>query len=281
MGKFLQTSWRGFRVIMKILVFCLFGVLLQFCSALKDGSVCETLEHFKGKKDWRRVKEGNVTQLVAYGDYMFAIGTDKAVYKFNTWQGGDWIQVAPGNVSSISVNDDYLYGVLEDGAVYTCEKRRCSKWKKIADGSVTKIVARDEYVFVIKPDMEDNAVWQTTWDGYWPYRRVTVGTTLDLAFTRKYMYGLGNEGAVWKSPKDGSWPWKQITTPHNITQIDASQNYIYGVSRDGGAWRTKFGNTPWTKIGGDQKVRHLAVQYTDCGADVYAVGEDHGLWKLR
>ena len=58
-------------------------------------------------------------------------------------------------------------------------------------------------------------------------------------------------GAVWKSPKDGSWPWKQITAPHNITQIDASENYIYGVDNDGTAWRTDFGQTPWEKIGGD------------------------------
>ena len=87
-------------------------------------------------------------------------------------------------------------------------------------------------------------------------------------------------GAVWKSPKDGSWPWKKITSNHNITQIDASSNYIYGVARDGTAWRTRFGTTPWTKIGGDVKVRHMAVQEDGCGADVYAVGEDYGVYQL-
>merc|ERR1712183_722329 len=221
-------------------VICLLGILFQFCSALKDVSRCARLEHLRGNGDWRQVKEGNVTQLVAHYDYMYAVGTDKAVYKFSLQNHGKWWKVAPGNVSSISIYDDTLYGVL-DGSVHTCRLRRCKQWKKIdAQGSVSSIVVRDEFIFAIKPDMEDNAVWQSSWDGYWPYRRVTEGTTLDLAFTAKYMYGLGSEGAVWKSPKDGFWPWKQITPSHNITQIDASQNFIYGVDNDGAAWRTEF-----------------------------------------
>merc|ERR1712168_649504 len=222
---------------------CLLGILFQFCSALKDLSQCARLEHLRGNGDWRQVKEGNVTQLVAHYDYMYAVGTDKAVYKFSLQNHGKWWKVAPGNVSSISIYDDILYGVLEDGSVNMCTLRRCKRWKKIdAQGSVSSIVVRDEFIFAIKPDMEDNAVWQTSWDGYWPYRRVTEGTTLHLAFTK---------------------------------------NFMYGVDNDGGAWRTEFGKTPWTKIGGDLKVRHLAVQVSDCGgADIYAIGENFGVFKL-
>jgi len=281
-------------------VLCAIALSLH-CGAslsLKRDERCDKSLETTSDGDWSRVKGGNVTQLLAYGDYMYAIGTDKAVYRFNVWRHGDWEHVAPGNMTSIAIYDteygDWLYGVGEDGAVYVCKHiKRCSHWRKIADGNVGSIHVHDDYIFAIKQDIEDNAVWQTTYDGYWPWRRVTEGTSLDLTFTNRFMYGVGTDGAVWKSRKDGFFPWKKITdaprngnTTQELTQIDASNNYIYGVSGDGSAWRSEFQNggrvSPWSKIGGERKVKHVAVRLLrGCGgADIYAVGEENDVWIL-
>jgi len=247
---------------------------------LRNEVECGSLEQSKNG-NWSKVKEGNVTQLYPYGDYMYAVGTDKAVYRYSLWHHGDWKKVASGNVSSISINNGHLYGVLDDKSVSRCRSYRCNEWKKIADGKVNKIVVRDGYIFALKQDMEDDAVWQTTYDGYWPYRRVTQGTTLDLAFTSNFMYGLGEDGGIWKSPKDGSWPWKNIAPPNNIVQISASNNYIYGLDKNGVVWRNNYGKNPWEKFGDGRKILHVAARVLDCGgAEIYAVGENNDVLML-
>jgi len=277
---------------MKYLTLCVVicAVFINFGNTLSKSAYikwkpCNDNENAQ-RGDWSKVTSGNVTKIIVHHDYIYGIGTDKAVWRYGERHSSrGWTKIAPGNVTSISIHDGTLYGVHDDEAVWVCTAWRCKTWKRITEGSVTDIVVRDGYIFGIKPDQQekDNAIWQTTYNGYWPWRRVTRGSTVSMAFTSNYLYGVGANGAVWKSPKDGSWPWKQITSPHNITQIAVSNNYIYGVSTDDVVWKSPFGERAWEKISGTGAITYVAVRLSSCGsgADIYGVGRDNDVWRLH
>lgn len=114
----------------------------------------------------------------------------------------------------------------------------------------------------------DNGVYRYQ-DG--DYRRVGLGSAVDLAVNGDTPYVIGNDGRVWSSPGgDGSWaPFLPGLLGRRLAaDVDASL-YVIGV--DGGVYRAKEGRV--SRMG-------LAVA-TDVSADrgtVYVIGTDSRVW---
>jgi len=99
-----------------------------------------------GTGHWQRVTHGDITQVeVDWMGDIFGLGTDKCVYK---WMQGRWHQKSGGGITQFALCDARIHGLHEDGAIRRIFKNNLAykypEWEKWTEGSMIHM-ARTTY----------------------------------------------------------------------------------------------------------------------------------------
>lgn len=185
---------------------------------------------------WRKITPGSVRQIQVYGNRLFGLGMERAVY---LWNGSKWTRVTTGTIRKFVVSG-HIFGLGTDYAIYRSVGK--DKWNRVTSNWVSDFTISEKRRFLGVG--RDKAVYTHPMNGQGRWEKITAAGVTQVEQFNKNLYGLGTNKAVliWKNGK-----WNRITTAGSITKFDVSGRGIFGLGLKGAIVRASS-LTSWTRF---------------------------------
>lgn len=189
-----------------------------------------------GRGRWSKVASGSVRQIQAYGNRLFGLGMDRAVY---LWKDAKWTRVTTGTIRKFVVSG-HIFALGMDNAIWRSVSK--DKWTRVTSSWVSDFTISETRRFLGVG--KDKAVYRLPKSGQGRWEKITAAGVTQVEQFNKNLYGLGTDKAVyvWKNNK-----WNRITKAGSITKFDVSGRGIFGLGLKGAIVRASS-LTSWTRF---------------------------------
>merc|ERR1719487_935821 len=148
--------------------------------------------------NWEVRSKPNVLQIAILGDFIYALGSNKAIWKqrlVGMSKDTEWQTAAPGEIVRFTIDEDnrVMYGIGTDKKVYSqvidsmcpdCE------WKHSAPGSVKDIQVYRRVLYAVGADggIYRQSITCMTPSSQW--EQVSVGAMVKIIFYGNHIFGI-------------------------------------------------------------------------------------------